>query len=45
VLPTGIDDIPVGGLGLYFMKQVMDAVEFSRDDGCNRLVLVKRRES
>jgi anti-sigma regulatory factor (Ser/Thr protein kinase) len=45
VLATGIDDAPVGGLGLFFMKQVMDAVEFRRDDGCNRLVLVKRRES
>jgi serine/threonine-protein kinase RsbW len=43
-LTTNLEDIQVGGLGLYFMKQVMDAVEFSYEDGSNKLVLVKRRE-
>ena len=43
-LNTNLDDMQVGGLGLYFMRQVMDAVEFSYEDGCNKLVLVKRRE-
>jgi serine/threonine-protein kinase RsbW len=40
-----LDDVQVGGLGLYFMRQVMDAVEFTREDGVNKLVLVKRREA
>ena len=43
-LTTSLEDIQVGGLGLYFMRQVMDAVEFSYEDGRNKLVLVKRRE-
>ena len=45
-LNTSLEDIQVGGLGLYFMRQVMDAVEFTTDDdGSNKLVLVKRREN
>ena len=43
-LQARLDEMPVGGLGLYFMKQVMDAVEFSHERGGNKLVLVKRRE-
>ena len=43
-LSARLEDIQVGGLGLYFMRQVMDAVEFSYQDGSNKLVLVKRRE-
>jgi serine/threonine-protein kinase RsbW len=43
-LNTHLEDMQVGGLGLYFMRQVMDAVEFSYEDGSNKLVLVKRRE-
>jgi serine/threonine-protein kinase RsbW len=43
-LNTSLEDMQVGGLGLYFMRQVMDAVEFSYEDGSNKLVLVKRRD-
>jgi serine/threonine-protein kinase RsbW len=43
-LNTNLEDMQVGGLGLFFMRQVMDAVEFTYEDGSNRLVLVKRRE-
>lgn len=33
----------VGGLGVFFMKKLMDSVEFSRDaKGGNRLRMVKR---
>jgi anti-sigma regulatory factor (Ser/Thr protein kinase) len=32
----------VGGLGIYFMRQVMDAVEYSTTAEGNKLVLVKR---
>jgi serine/threonine-protein kinase RsbW len=42
-LNVTLDELKVGGLGLHFMRQVMDAVEFSYQDGGNRLVLVKRR--
>ncbi len=40
-----LDDLKVGGLGLYFIKQVMDEVELTREAGGNKLVLVKKRET
>lgn len=42
-LNATLDELKVGGLGIYFMRQVMDAVEFSYEGGGNKLVLVKRR--
>jgi serine/threonine-protein kinase RsbW len=45
ILDASLEDMQVGGLGLYFMRQVMDAVEFVHEDGTNRLILVKKRES
>jgi serine/threonine-protein kinase RsbW len=42
-LGASLDEVKVGGLGIYFMRQVMDAVEFSYEGGGNKLVLVKRR--
>jgi len=42
-LNVTLDELKVGGLGLHFMRQVMDAVEFTYQDGGNRLVLVKHR--
>jgi serine/threonine-protein kinase RsbW len=42
-LNVTLDELKVGGLGLYFMRQVMDAVEFSYEDGGNKLVLVKHK--
>jgi len=39
------EDIRVGGLGVYFMRQLMDEVHFQFDEDGNRLVLVKRISS
>jgi anti-sigma regulatory factor (Ser/Thr protein kinase) len=36
-----LDEIRPGGLGLHFMRQSMDEVEFSRSQGQNQLRLVK----
>jgi serine/threonine-protein kinase RsbW len=36
-----LDDIRPGGLGLHFMRESMDKVEFSRQKGKNQLRLVK----
>ena len=36
-----LDDIRPGGLGLHFIKQSMDKVEFSRKKGKNQLRMVK----
>jgi serine/threonine-protein kinase RsbW len=44
-LNVPLEEMQIGGLGLFFMRQVMDAVEFSSTNGVNRLVLVKRREA
>lgn len=43
-LRAPLDEIRIGGLGLYFMRNVMDAVEFSYEEGGNKLVLVKRKQ-
>ncbi len=36
-----LDDVRPGGLGLHFIQQSMDVVEFSRKKGKNQLRLVK----
>jgi anti-sigma regulatory factor (Ser/Thr protein kinase) len=33
---------PVGGLGIYLMRQSVDQVEYRREEGSNILVLIKR---
>ncbi|MEI6986277.1 MAG: ATP-binding protein [Rhodospirillaceae bacterium] len=37
-----IEERPVGGLGIFFAKRMMDRVEYQRNDGHNRLMLAKR---
>lgn len=44
-LEAAVEDLSIGGLGIYFMRQVMDAVEFLYENNGNTLVLVKRVES
>lgn len=39
-----LDDLKPGGLGLHFMRECMDSVEFRRSNGKNRLRLVKYLE-
>jgi anti-sigma regulatory factor (Ser/Thr protein kinase) len=39
---ASIDDRPIGGLGIFLVKKVMDHLEYRRHDGRNRLVLKKR---
>ncbi len=41
-LGTMVEDMEVGGLGLYFMRQVMDEVRFRFDERGNELIMVKR---
>jgi anti-sigma regulatory factor (Ser/Thr protein kinase) len=36
-----LEEVKPGGLGLHFIKQSMDVVEFRRARGANRLRLVK----
>src|SRR3972149_10941759 len=34
-LNTSVEGMGIGGLGIYFMRQIMDAVEFSYENGGN----------
>lgn len=38
---AGVEDRPIGGLGIYLVRTLMDSVTYSRADGCNRLTMVK----
>lgn len=36
-----LDDRPIGGLGIYFIRTLMDEVEYHRRDAHNHLIMVK----
>jgi serine/threonine-protein kinase RsbW len=38
----GIDERPIGGLGIELVKRLMDEIEYERRDGRNHLRLVRR---
>jgi serine/threonine-protein kinase RsbW len=40
-----LDEIKPGGLGLHFIRQSMDVVEFKRENGKNQLRLIKYLQS
>lgn len=45
-LGANLEDVPEGGLGLYFMRALMDEVRFEFDPGRgNTLTMVKRRRT
>jgi serine/threonine-protein kinase RsbW len=39
---AGLEERQVGGLGIFLVRRLMDAVEYERSEGKNRLRLVKR---
>jgi serine/threonine-protein kinase RsbW len=40
--PADIDELKIGGLGMHFMRSLMDEIQFSNDVGHgNQLVMVK----
>jgi len=41
-LDASVEDREIGGLGIFFMKQMMDAVDYERVDGRNCLTMSKR---
>lgn len=41
-LTTGLAERPVGGLGVYLVRQMMDSVSYARIGGRNRLRMSKR---
>ncbi len=40
-ITLGIEERPIGGLGIFFAKRMMDRVEYRRDGAFNRLLLAK----
>lgn len=41
-LEAGVEDRPIGGLGVYFVKTLMDEVAYERVENCNRITLIQR---
>lgn len=41
-LSLAIEDRPIGGLGVHFVRSYTDAQAYQREDGRNRVTLVKR---
>ena len=41
-LEAGVEERRIGGLGVYFVKTLMDEVAYERVDGVNRITLVQR---
>lgn len=39
---AALEDRPVGGLGIYLLREMMDRLEYARVDGRNCLTLHKR---
>jgi len=41
-LSLDVEDRKIGGLGIYFIKNIMDDINYQFDNGCNNLVLKKK---
>ena len=41
-LSLGLEQRPVGGLGIYLLRELADEIAYERRDGTNRLTLSKR---
>jgi serine/threonine-protein kinase RsbW len=44
-IDADLDDRPLGGLGIHFVRAMMDDVQYRRLDGRNQLTLVKSIET
>ena len=40
-IDSALDDRPIGGLGVYLVRQLMDDVRYCHDRGWNKLTLTK----
>ena len=43
-IDASLEDRPIGGLGVFIVLKMMDEASYRREDGKNRLTLVKLRE-
>ena len=44
-LDSALEDRPIGGLGVFLVREMMDELHYSREDGKNRLAMVKRKSA
>ena len=44
-LLSDIPDRPIGGLGVYIVRKLMDEASYRREDGMNKVTLVKYKPS
>ena len=42
-LESDIPDRPIGGLGVYIVRKLMDEASYRREDGMNKVTLVKHK--
>ena len=42
-ISLGVEERPIGGLGIFLVRQIMDSVEYARRDGKNILTMTKKR--
>lgn len=42
-ITAGVDERAIGGLGIFFVKQLMDDVQYRREEDRNKLTLVARK--
>lgn len=41
-LEADVEERPIGGLGVYIVRTLMDEVAYERADDCNRITLIQR---
>ena len=41
-ISLGVEERPIGGLGIFLVRQIMDSVEYARRGGKNILTLTKK---
>ena len=44
-LESDVEDRPIGGLGVFFVKEMMDEVSYRRDGERNHVTMTKRRSA
>lgn len=44
-ITLGVEERPIGGLGIFLIKKMMDTVEYQRIENKNRLIVTKKIES
>ena len=44
-LDSPVPERPIGGLGVYLVRKLMDEASYRREDGKNKVILVKHKSS